>query len=443
MPADASTDSPGDPTPFPDQTTFVPVKAASLAGLPVELQSQIAEYTFDGGGGDDCKSVPLKENQPDPSQTILALSLVNRHFYQLCTPLVWEALNITDKNTYALLDVIRQVLPGKARYVKHLILGTLRHWLKLEARNEFEEEDINRSYNAIEAAQSLYTGNFNRLHSLGGRVRQARALLDAVVLNECHNVRSVEYSSTDTWASSSSFFPVLDALVQRPAFLTSLDLEFPLGVPKGDILAAVIRSQPSLVTLVIDCGHADHLNFDRPALYSALATLSSLTSLTLYGRNLFDGDLFSVILACPLVDLALDPFEDSVSIAAIRCFVRPFTSTLRTVYLLLSSVTPDDTHTPAPLLLPHLESLDLEIEDDLSVLPYIFGSSLVNVNIIRDHNGRLADAAFVQFLDAHRDTLRTIKVTLWDAQDEAIEEALIAWALRQPREICVHVGYDG
>ncbi|GAA6007825.1 hypothetical protein JCM10207_004887 [Rhodosporidiobolus poonsookiae] len=419
MATNASLASPGDSTPFLDHPTSVPIKSASLAGLPIELQSRIAEYVVDS----------MLEG--------------------LCASEIVHTVELSNMSIRAMMTLVRDILPIKSRYVKHLGTGSVGYrtdW-GMDADADSSKQKA-RQITIVEAERLFFGDNCPQVESFDYREARTRNILEAAILRLCTGVVTINHSERyalahDEQLALPDFLPfnhVLDIIVGDMASkLTHLDVSF-TEANTVDRLASVLRSQPNLASLSVSCRVTALNTFDRSALYTALTSMPSLASLKLKGEHLYNNGLFDVALSCPLSYLELEQFERELPIAALRRFLFPFLSTLRCLRLSAESAVASVSDSGAPFSLPRLEILSIDFGNNPTILPYFFTCRLVEFNIV------LPDSVYgytdlEPFLDQQRHTLEVLVVHLADEWDADTGRALEAWGERQAHEAYVEVEY--
>ncbi|BGP15720.1 hypothetical protein JCM10213_006109 [Rhodosporidiobolus nylandii] len=377
-----------------------PVSAASLSGLPLELKEKVVEHVRELSSIQaviEEAEEPGEADKPRYVNSLKMLKDVDRDFYRLCAPYVWEDLNLSQCSPKQLQSLVDEILPLRAGYVQSLSFP-----VRLSEPKPQQQDDTADAACDEEGALSL-------VHPVGTDgdtpEEQARAALLASSVDQCSSARRMYYD--DMSVSQTNSKAILSAL---PALSSLADLHvafFPINGRLPLLLAAV----PRLTTLILDCG-SDYggtaLPIDPEAFNAALLAMRDLKELSICanGAFIFDDTFFLLPFSFSLTTCSLS--TDAVGPGALYGFLQRCGRNLQRLDL---DANDDDVFGPSSAPTPsliHLTSLGVTT---FGTAPYIacFGSSPISTFSFSSH-GLWDIKPLLAFFERHAGTLRNVKL---------------------------------
>ncbi|GAA6034036.1 hypothetical protein JCM8097_000660 [Rhodosporidiobolus ruineniae] len=379
---------------------------------------------------------------------IEALTLLNREFSEYAMPWMWRELDFEGVSNEAILDLIHDVLPRRARHVQSLAFGQVEaHMLRDDTPGttgayEFIDPHLPlspRRAAIVEAAEHFPRRGPLKTVSTDGkplssevRSRRTKSLLVAEVVRQCANIIRVDCESfpkvppgwvddltEEDFQNSNVVYPHDHALeelaLSRGAGLTDLTLLVnDDGVTNEADIASYLDLCPSLLRLELELLIPSHAGPARDRLHRVFEQrLTKLESLNIV-EGQFVNDAFAELdLRMPLKVLALGMECEDLTFTSFYTLVHRFADTLECLDLRNTPNTNSEEDTKnyvdKPVRLPKLDTLVIETQHESPFLLEAFRPCPIRV-LSFGFCPTITYPDLERFLDIHQETLRRIEV---------------------------------
>ncbi|GAA6013524.1 hypothetical protein JCM11491_006109 [Sporobolomyces phaffii] len=376
------------------------------------------------------------------------VSLINKEWHAVCASVIWQSPDLAERSLESLVYFHQHLLPKYAEHVESLYL-VQNSELILDHDDVDDEEEEERDVD--EERENQVLGQVEQIARVSPpadaeiRATRARSLLLAEIVKGAPNLVKVEFDSPelalgddddaapdlDVAAGGELEDHVLAAVQARAAPGSANDTISHLGysvnpisaTTYADVAALVAAYRASLRSLRLDCNSP---RGDPAPLFRAVASVAKLESLDLADSDFtFDVAALGQSVAWPLRRLVLGEFLE-LAPAAFATLVNRFAPTLTILgldgcpYLDPEEEEDDDAAADArfaqdlaaagPVHLANLETLEIATNHKVAVLEWIAHSApkLARLQVGFCPNFELA--AFVKFVERHRDSLRDLEV---------------------------------